>query len=199
MNEDGVVGKSLELDEDMALEIFALSIEVAEANRKLGRVAMAFVIGTDGDVFDVGIEKLVLINCVFDFIENSIKLFFGVDFDDLALVQSPRSVNLCHEVFFVNVVTAGVAIFLAILLGNFRQIGEIRVERDAVSAGAVVVPNTVLYFDDDRLLGFGVVVVVVFFDRFTQVRAGPDDVVFRHRFWVWKYSEKCLLTSPVRG
>ena len=72
MNEDGVVGKSLELDEDMALEIFALSIEVAKTDRKLRRVAMTFIVGSDGDVFDIGIEELVLVNCVFDFIENSI-------------------------------------------------------------------------------------------------------------------------------
>ena len=116
----GVVGKSLELDEDMALEIFALSIEVAKTDRKLRRVAMTLIVGSDGNMFDVGVEEFVLINCVLDFIENSIESIFGVHFDDLAPTKSPRFVNLRHEVFFVNVVTAGVAVFLAILSSNFR-------------------------------------------------------------------------------
>ena len=112
MNVDGVVGKSLELDEDMPFKIFALGVEVAKTDRKLRCVTMTLIVGSDGNVFDVEIEELVLINCVLDFIENSVESVFRVDFDDLALAESPRFVNLCHEVFFVDVITAGVAVFL---------------------------------------------------------------------------------------
>ena len=162
MNVDGVVGKCLELDEDVAFEIFALGVEVAKADRKLRGVAMTLIVGSDGDVFDVGIEELVLFDCVLDFIENTVEMLLVVDFGDLVFTETPRFVDFRHEVFFVDVVTAVIAVFFSILLGDFRQVGEVGIEGNAVSAGAVLVPDAILNLDDDRFFG-----VVVAFDRFS--------------------------------
>ena len=142
-------------------------------------MTMTFVVGADGDVFNMRIRTFVFFDGDLDFSENAVEIFFGVDFGNLVFAKAKRAVNLLHEVFFVDVVATRVAVLFPEFLRDLRQFGEVGVAGDAVSAGAVFVPNAVLDFDDD---GFSL--LIVSFNHFSQVRTRPDDVVVGHRPWV---------------